>query len=77
MAILCLLCLVVLAVLGFHPTVGNHFPSHSDKVLHFFGFGAATFLFFFCWQIPDESLRRVWFWRHLPRVLTIVVCFGG
>jgi hypothetical protein len=66
-----------MAVLGFHPTMGSHFPAHSDKALHFFAFGSATFLLYWILEVPDEALRRRhWLWRHLPALMTGSACMS-
>ncbi|ORY40074.1 hypothetical protein BCR35DRAFT_311428 [Leucosporidium creatinivorum] len=80
--LLVLLTLLLLSLLGFHPTLATHLapPSipFSDKVLHFFAFLLASFLFYGIWLV-DESARRVVWWRWWNEALSLVVCtgFGG
>uniref|UniRef100_A0A0K3CQU9 VanZ-like domain-containing protein n=1 Tax=Rhodotorula toruloides TaxID=5286 RepID=A0A0K3CQU9_RHOTO len=73
------LTLVVLSLLGFHPTLAHHLapPSvpFSDKVLHFVCFFCATALFYTCWVV-EEQARRVWFWRWWNELSSAVVCLG-
>jgi hypothetical protein len=75
--VVCIPFLGLLALFGFHPTLGsaNALPTGSDKVLHCSGFAVATFLIFWIWVVPDEALHRIWYWRRLPRLVTSVVCF--
>ncbi|TNY21559.1 hypothetical protein DMC30DRAFT_446068 [Rhodotorula diobovata] len=74
--------LLVLSLLGFHPTLARHLAPpkvpFSDKVLHFVCFAAATALFYACWVV-DEHARRVWVWRHFKEGATVLVCMliGG
>lgn len=69
--------LLVLSLLGFHPTLARHLAPpkvpFSDKVLHFVCFAAATALFYACWVV-DEHARRVWVWRHFKEGATVLVC---
>ncbi|UZJ52876.1 hypothetical protein CBS101457_002196 [Exobasidium rhododendri] len=69
------ICLLGLAVLGFHPRGQTYIPI-NDKVLHFICFLFATGLFYFIWDV-DEPARRVWIWRHFALVLTWLVCFAA
>ncbi|BGP43784.1 hypothetical protein JCM10450v2_007982 [Rhodotorula kratochvilovae] len=80
--VLTFVTLLVLSLLGFHPTLATHLAPpdvpFSDKVLHFVCFGLATALFYACWVV-EEHARRVWVWRHFKEIATIVVCMlvGG
>ncbi|GAA5927203.1 hypothetical protein JCM3775_002477 [Rhodotorula graminis] len=80
--LLTFLSLLVLSLLGFHPTLAHHLAPPqvplSDKVLHFVCFAAATALFYACWVV-DESARRVAVWRYFKEAATVVVCMlvGG
>ncbi|GAA5982687.1 hypothetical protein JCM10908_006745 [Rhodotorula pacifica] len=69
------LALLLLSMLGFHPTLATHLapPSvpFSDKVLHFVCFGLATALFYACWVV-EESARRVTFWRYWNETVSLV-----
>ncbi|KAF8650417.1 hypothetical protein AX16_005223 [Volvariella volvacea WC 439] len=68
--------LLILAFLGF--TNFSHSLPVNDKVLHFLCFATATGVFYFIFDV-DEDSRRIWIWRHGPLMITIVVCFlcGG
>ncbi|GAA5882169.1 hypothetical protein JCM3774_005452 [Rhodotorula dairenensis] len=69
------LALLVLSMLGFHPTLATHIapPSvpFSDKVLHFVCFAVATALFYACWVV-EEPARRVTFWRYWNETVSLV-----
>ncbi|GAA5987765.1 hypothetical protein JCM11641_006523, partial [Rhodosporidiobolus odoratus] len=69
------LTLLLLSLLGFHPTLASHLahPSvpFSDKILHFICFLIATVLFYHVWQV-EEQVRRVWWWKWFNEI----VCFG-
>ncbi|GAA6055687.1 hypothetical protein JCM3770_001021 [Rhodotorula araucariae] len=80
--VLTFLSLLVLSLLGFHPTLATHLAPpavpFSDKVLHFVCFALATALFYACWVV-EEHARRVWLWRHFKEIATVLVCMlvGG
>ncbi|GAA5894743.1 hypothetical protein JCM8208_006057 [Rhodotorula glutinis] len=80
--LLTFLSLLVLSLLGFHPTLAHHLAPpqvpFSDKVLHSVCFAAATALFYACWVV-EESARRVAVWRYFKEGATVVVCMlvGG
>ncbi|KWU45204.1 hypothetical protein RHOSPDRAFT_16674 [Rhodotorula sp. JG-1b] len=69
------LALLVLSMLGFHPTLASHLtPSAvpwSDKLLHFICFGIATALFYSCWVV-EEHARRVTFWRYWNELVSLL-----
>ncbi|GAA5879944.1 hypothetical protein JCM1840_006939 [Sporobolomyces johnsonii] len=71
------LTLLVLSLLGFHPTLAARLAPpqvpFSDKVLHFVCFALATSLFYAIWQV-EEHARRVWFWRWWNELAAILVC---
>ncbi|GAA6059152.1 hypothetical protein JCM10212_003899 [Sporobolomyces blumeae] len=71
--------LVLLSLLGFHPTLATHLAPprvpFSDKVLHFFGFLVATTLFYHVWVVEDEARRNPW-WRWWNEGVCLVVCCG-
>ena len=71
------LILLLLSLLGFHPTLATHLapPSvpFSDKVLHFVCFAGATCGFYSIW-IVDESVRRIWAWRWFNELVSGIVC---
>lgn len=77
MILLVLLTLLLLSLLGFHPTLAHHIapPSvpFSDKILHFIAFLAASALFYAIWVV-DEGARRVWWWRWWNEGLSLGVC---
>lgn len=81
--LLTILSLLLLSVLGFHPTLAQRLAPpaipFSDKILHFFAFGLASALFYACWVVDDSARARVWMWRHFNEALSGVVCvlFGG
>lgn len=68
--------MVSMMTMGAHPTLGQGLPKHSDKLLHFVTFSIATHIFYWIWIVKDETLRRIWHWRHLPRILTLAICFS-
>ncbi|ETW80517.1 hypothetical protein HETIRDRAFT_385084, partial [Heterobasidion irregulare TC 32-1] len=70
------LIMLILALLGF--TNLAHALPINDKLLHFFCLGIATGVFYFIFDVEEES-RRIWFWRHSPLMLTALICFfvGG
>ncbi|GAA5912927.1 uncharacterized protein JCM6883_006260 [Sporobolomyces salmoneus] len=77
------LTLVLLSLLGFHPTLANRLapPSvpFSDKVLHSVCFGIATMGFYRIWKVNDEA-RKAWVgWRLWNELITFGVCciIGG
>ncbi|GAA5839746.1 hypothetical protein JCM9279_005156 [Rhodotorula babjevae] len=80
--LLTFLSLLVLSLLGFHPTLAHHLAPpdvpFSDKVLHFVCFATATALFYACWVV-EEHARRVAVWRYFKEAATVVVCMlvGG
>ncbi|GAA5838481.1 hypothetical protein JCM11251_003405 [Rhodosporidiobolus azoricus] len=71
------LTLLVLSLLGFHPTLAHHIAPpdvpFSDKVLHFVCFWAATMLFYRIWVV-EEHARRVWMWAWFPELVSVGVC---
>ncbi|GAA6039769.1 hypothetical protein JCM8097_004213 [Rhodosporidiobolus ruineniae] len=72
-----LLTLILLSLLGFHPTLAQHLAPpdvpFSDKVLHFVCFLAATVLFFQIWVV-EEQARRVWYWAWFNELVSVGVC---
>ncbi|GJN94103.1 hypothetical protein Rhopal_007177-T1 [Rhodotorula paludigena] len=80
--VLTFLTLLVLSLLGFHPTLAQRLAPpdvpFSDKVLHFVCFALATALFYACWVV-EEQARRVWVWRYFKEIISVVVCIlvGG
>lgn len=75
--LVCLLFLLVMAFLGFHPSAGSNTPRHSDKLLHFVGFAMTSSVFYFIWEVQDEDLQYIWHWRHFSTVLTGLLFFRG
>ncbi|GAA5870957.1 hypothetical protein JCM8547_000041 [Rhodosporidiobolus lusitaniae] len=71
------LALLLLSLLGFHPTIAQHVaPSSvpfSDKILHFVCFFFATMLFYRIFVV-EESARRVWWWAWFNELVTFGVC---
>ncbi|GAA5905900.1 hypothetical protein JCM6882_009065 [Rhodosporidiobolus microsporus] len=71
------LTLLVLSLLGFHPTLAHHLAPpdvpFSDKLLHFVCFWAATMLFYRIWVV-EEHARRVWSWAWFNELVSIGVC---
>ncbi|KAJ7063364.1 fungal-specific transcription factor domain-containing protein [Mycena amicta] len=70
------LIMLLLAFLGF--TDFSRSLPVNDKALHFSCFGIATAVFYFIFDVEEES-RRHWFWRNLALIFTVFVCFfcGG
>ncbi|KAF7294888.1 hypothetical protein MIND_01026700 [Mycena indigotica] len=70
------LIMLLLAFLGF--TNFSHSLPLNDKALHFLCFGIATGVFYFIFDVEEES-RRHWFWRNVALIVTVFVCFicGG
>ena len=69
--------LVVLALLGFHPTLAQKISPpipFSDKLLHFVCFFFASAQFYSIWVVEDS--RRDWYWRYFPEIISTVVCLG-
>jgi len=68
--------MVVLAFLGF-TNFSRSLPL-NDKLLHFLCFCIATGVFYFIIDV-EESVRRIWFWRHSSLIFTGFTCFfcGG
>jgi len=66
--------MVLLALLGFHPTLASR-TRINDKILHFVCFGVATGTFVWIWDI-DDAARRQFIWRHATAILTGLTCFG-
>jgi len=73
---LTVLIMLSLAFLGL--TNFTHAFPFNDKLLHFFCLGIATGVFYFIFDVEEES-RRIWFWRHSPLMFTVFVCLflGG
>ncbi|GAA6025416.1 hypothetical protein JCM10207_004544, partial [Rhodosporidiobolus poonsookiae] len=71
------LCLLVLSLLGFHPTLASHIARpkvpFSDKILHFVCFLAATMLFYHIFVV-EEAARRVPGWRWFNELASVGVC---
>jgi len=74
------LTLLLLSLLGFHPTLATHLAPptvpFSDKLLHFVCFAGATAGFYWVWVV-DEGVRRVWYWRWFNELTSLVVCCFG
>ncbi|CAK5277675.1 unnamed protein product [Mycena citricolor] len=70
------LIMFVLAFLGF--TNFSRALPLNDKALHFLCLGLATFVFYFIFDVEEDS-RRIWFWRNSGLMLTGFFCFfcGG
>ncbi|WFC97599.1 hypothetical protein MYAM1_000314 [Malassezia yamatoensis] len=70
--LLCLnvLVLVLLGLLGFHPSA-QEYVYVNDKVMHFLGFLLASFLTYMIWDL-DENVRRIRFWRYMPLAIAFV-----
>ncbi|KAF8844305.1 hypothetical protein BDN67DRAFT_765193 [Paxillus ammoniavirescens] len=68
--------MILLAFLGF--TNFSHSLPLNDKFLHFACFCVATGVFYFVFDV-EEDARRVWFWRHVGLIFSVIVCFffGG
>ena len=69
--------LVILALLGFHPTLAQKISPpipFSDKLLHFVCFFFASAQFYSIWVVEDS--RRDWYWRYFPEIISVVVCLG-
>ncbi|KAI3625296.1 hypothetical protein CBS9595_000657 [Malassezia furfur] len=64
------LVLVLLGLLGFHPSAQGYIYV-NDKVMHFFGFMLASFLCYMIWDL-DESVRRISIWRYTPLAISFV-----
>lgn len=73
------LSLLLLALLGFHPTLASRIAPpvpFSDKVLHFVGFTAASSQFYLAWEV-EESAAWAWGWAWWREGVSGVVCAGG
>lgn len=76
-----MLSLIVLSLLGFHPTLARRVQPpipFSDKLLHFVCFSLATALFYAVWYVePDARVLQPW--RYWPEYASIGVCMvaGG
>jgi len=68
--------MLLLAMLGF-TNFSRSLPL-NDKLLHFICFCIATAVFYFIFDVEEDS-RRIWFWRHAGLIFTAIVCFffGG
>ncbi|KAJ7774514.1 hypothetical protein DFH07DRAFT_102042 [Mycena maculata] len=68
--------MITLAILGF--TNFSRALPLNDKALHFLCFCIATGVFYFIFDVEEDS-RRIWFWRHSALIFTGFVCFfcGG
>ncbi|KAE9411210.1 hypothetical protein BT96DRAFT_869838 [Gymnopus androsaceus JB14] len=68
--------MLILGFLGF--TNFSHSLPLNDKLLHFICFFIATTVFYFIFDVEEDS-RRIWFWRHSGLILTGFTCFfcGG
>ncbi|SCZ97954.1 BZ3500_MvSof-1268-A1-R1_Chr3-3g06480 [Microbotryum saponariae] len=76
MALLTASSLLVLAALGFHPTLASKITPpvpFSDKLLHFVCFTAASAQFYAIWNV-DQAVRTYWHWKHWNELVSILVC---
>ncbi|KAK9898299.1 hypothetical protein P389DRAFT_31856 [Cystobasidium minutum MCA 4210] len=72
------LLMMGVAILGFHPSLGRHFPAHFDKVLHLVGFAGMTFTFYWIFYVPvDSTPSRNNLWNRMPLLLTASVWFSA
>ena len=79
MLALVVLAMVLLSLLGFHPTLAAHIAPpvpFSDKLLHFVGLGVASGLFYGVFKVEEEA-RRMLVWRYFAEGMSGVVCLGG
>lgn len=73
--LLTILVLLLLSVLGFHPTLANRISPpvpFSDKLLHFVAFALASLTFYGVWVV--DRTRREWYWRWWNEGLSLGVC---
>ncbi|SGY82190.1 BQ5605_C009g05551 [Microbotryum silenes-dioicae] len=76
MALLTASSLLVLAALGFHPTLASKISPpvpFSDKLLHFVCLTAASAQFYAIWNV-DQAVRTSWHWKHWNELVSILVC---
>jgi hypothetical protein len=88
---LSILSVLVLLVLGMHPTLSGRLRVNDkvqrasdgcvlarirDGAIDFLGLSLSTGLFYFIFEVEDAS-RRLVMWRLLPEILTVAVCFIG
>ncbi|PKI85114.1 hypothetical protein MVES_001219 [Malassezia vespertilionis] len=68
MLVLNIIVLIVLGLLGFHPSAQDYVYV-NDKVMHFLGFMLAAFMCYMIWDV-SESAERVWIWRNAPLAIS-------
>ncbi|SCV74754.1 BQ2448_7783 [Microbotryum intermedium] len=76
MALLTASSLLVLAALGFHPTLANKISPpvpFSDKLLHFVCFTFASAQFYAIWNV-DQAVRTYWHWKYWNVLVSLLVC---
>ncbi|GAA5843578.1 hypothetical protein JCM3766R1_002418 [Sporobolomyces carnicolor] len=75
---LTLATLIVLSLLGFHPTLASRVAPasvpFSDKVLHFVCFAAATASFYRIWRVKDDARKNWVGWRWFNEIVTFATC---
>ncbi|GAA99228.1 uncharacterized protein L969DRAFT_16533 [Mixia osmundae IAM 14324] len=76
-ALLTAFTLIILSILGFHPTAGSKLPV-NDKALHFVCFSVATSCLYWTLEV-EESARRVFLWRRANAIWcgTLAFFVGG
>lgn len=78
---LTLATLIVLSLLGFHPTLASRVAPasvpFSDKVLHFVCFAAATASFYRIWRVKDDARKNWVGWRWFNEIVTFATCCIG
>ncbi|KAK4054003.1 hypothetical protein OIO90_003648 [Microbotryomycetes sp. JL221] len=77
----CFISLLLLALLGFHPTLANKLSPRQipwwDKVLHFIGFLVSTTLFYGIWLVQHQARRTGGIgWRYFNEIVSTIVCGG-
>lgn len=77
--LLTLLTLILLSLLGLHPTLAHRISppiAHSDKLLHFVAFFLASLFFYSVWEVEDSARRRAAGWRFIIDGMSVAVCTG-
>lgn len=78
--LLTFLSLLILSLLGFHPTLASKISPpipFSDKLLHFICFSFASYLFYFIWDIEENSRNRIWWLNWFNELISWFICGFG
>lgn len=78
--LLTFLSLLLLSLLGFHPTLASKLSPPIpfwDKILHFFCFFLASYLFYFIWDVEESYRKRIWWLNWFNELISGIICGFG